>query len=134
MKSAVVYYSLDGSTRVAAQALSERLNADMFELKEVRPRGKSVFAFLCEGFAAATGKKSRLQDTFSGQMDAYELVCIGMPIWASSPVPAVNAFVDAFDPTGKKVLLFTVQADPNTQLPPAKKVEQLCAALRAKRS
>ena len=132
MKTAVVFYSLDGSTRTAAQAIAQRLGGDMFELKEVKQRGKSVFSFIGEGFAAASGIKSRLQESFADEMGTYELVCIGTPIWASSPVPAVNTFVDAFNPAGKKVLVFTVQADPNTQLPPSKKVERLCAGLHKK--
>jgi len=134
MKTAVVYYSLEGSTRVAAQAIAERLDADVFELKEVKQRKKGFALFLLGGFAAAAGRGSRVEDTFAERMNAYEMICIGTPIWASSPAPAVNTFAAVLNPNGKQILLFTMQADPDTQSPPGKKVEQLCEKLRKKGS
>ncbi len=132
MKTAVVYYSLDGSTRMAAQVLAERFEADVFELKETKQRKKGFALFVLGGFAASTGRKSRVQDTFVDRMGGYDFICIGTPIWASSPVPAVNTFADTLDPADKQVMLFTVQADPNTSSPPGKRAEQLCAVLREK--
>jgi flavodoxin len=132
MKTAVVYYSLDGSTRVAAQALAERLGADIYELREVKQRSSNApKTFVSGGFAAALGLKSRLQDTFAGSMGAYERVCVGTPIWAGHPTPAANAFIKAFDPAGKQVMLFTAQADPDPQSS-KKGTEKLCARIRKK--
>ena len=131
MKTAVVYYSLEGSTRVAAQALADRLGADIYELKEKKPRGKTPMVYMSGGFAAVFGLKSRLQDNFADRMGAYERICIGTPIWASRPVPAVNSFVKAFDPKGKQILMFSVQADPNPQSS-EKGMEKLCAVIRKK--
>jgi|GEM_PF-258465 Flavodoxins len=132
MKTAVVYYSLDGSTRVAAQAVAARSGADIFELKEAKPRGKTSVAFMGEAFAAVFGLRSRVQDTFADRMGAYERICIGTPIWGSRPVPAVNTFVHALNPAGKLVLLFTVQADPEPYASAAKGTDKLCAAIRKK--
>ena len=70
---------------------------------------------LSGGFAAVFGLRSRLKDTFADRMGEYGRICIGTPIWASRPVPAVNAFVHALEAKDKQVLLFTVQADPDTQ-------------------
>ena len=105
----------------------------MFELKEVKQRGKSVFSFIGEGFAAASGIKSRLQESFAGEMGTYELVCIGTPNLGKQPGTgrSIHLWMH-LTRRGKKVLVFTVQADPNTQLPPSKKVERLCAGLHKK--
>lgn len=130
MNTAVVYYSNDGSTRAAAVALAERLDADIYELKEVRPRSKTLASFMTQGLTAILGLKSRVQDTFKDRMDAYGRICIGTPIWASRPVPAANTFVHALNATDKQVLLFTVQADPNPQ--DAKGTERICGAIRKK--
>lgn len=129
MKTAVVFYTYDGSTGVAAQALAVKLGADIFELKEKRQRSKSPMTFVSGGFAAGLGLKSRLQDSFASRMGEYERILIGTPIWASHPVPAVNAFVKQFDPTGKQVMVFLVQADPN---PAEKGLEKLNAVIRKK--
>jgi flavodoxin len=132
MNTAVVYYSQDGSTRVAAQALAQRLGADVYELKEIKQRGRSKWAFMAAGFAAAVRLKSRVQDTFADRMGGYERVLIGTPLWAGSPVPAVNRFVYALDPAGKQIMIFTVQADTNPQESSFKGTDKLCDAIRAK--
>ena len=77
---------------------------------------------MAAGFGASAGLKSRLNDDFSEQMDAYERICIGSPVWASRTVPAVNAFAHSLDAAGKRIMLFTVQADPK---PTEKSVEKL---------
>jgi flavodoxin len=132
MKTAVAFYSLDGSTRVAAQAIAERLGADVFELEEKKKRVKTPMMFIGGGFAAIFGVRSRLQDTFADRMGEYERILIGTPIWASRPVPAVNGFVHALDPAGKLVMLFTVQADPNPKESAEKGTEKLCEKIRQK--
>ena len=132
MKTAVVYYSKDGSTRVAAKVLAEKLGADIFELKEIKPRGSSPAAFMGAGVAAFFGSRSRLKDTCAPQMDTYERICIGTPIWAGKSVPAVNTFVRAVNPVGKDVIIFSVQADNTPDAPPAKGIEKLMHLLEKK--
>lgn len=129
MKTAVVFYTKDGSTRVTAQVLAEKLGADIFELAEAKKRGGSVFAFMAAGFGAVLGRQSRLKDDYAAQMGAYERICIGTPVWASRTAPAVNAFVRSLDAQGKRIIIFTVQADPN---PSRKGADALAAALKKK--
>ena len=43
MKTLVVYTSQTGFTKRYAQWLTERMNADIFELKDVQKRGNSFF-------------------------------------------------------------------------------------------
>ena len=132
MKTAVVYYSKDGSTRVAAKVLAEKLGVDIFELEEVKPRSSAPSAFMGAAFAALIGKKSRLKDTYAQQMGVYERICIGTPIWASRNVPAVNTFVHAVDTVGKDVIIFSVQADNTPDALPAKGINKLVRVLEKK--
>ncbi len=132
MKTAVVFYSLNGSTRVAAHAIAERADADVFELKERKQRGKSPWAFMSEGFSAVFRLKSRVQDTFAGRLSEYERILIGTPLWASSPAPAVNRFVHEMNPAGKQIMLFSVQADPNPQKKSFRGTDKLCETIRRK--
>ena len=129
MKTAVVFFTRDGSTRVAAQVLAEKLSADIFELEEVKKRGGSPFSFMAAGFGAFTGARSRLKNDFAAQMGAYERICIGTPIWAGQAVPAVNTFVHRLGAKDKKVIVFAVQGDPDTNKNSAQK---LFAALEKK--
>ncbi len=118
MKTAVVFYTRDGSTRMAAELLAKKLGADMFELKEMKQRGKSPAAFIAAGFGASVGLRSRLADDFAQQMQAYDTICVGSPVWAGKTVPAVNAFLHGMDAAGKTIMLYTVQADPQPQAKP----------------
>jgi len=114
MKTAVVYYSLDGSTREAAIIIAQKFNADVFELQEVRPRSGKPLSFMAAGFSALVGKKSRLKANPADKMSGYEMIYVGSPIWASRTAPAVNTFLCALKAADKDIALFTVQADPNT--------------------
>jgi flavodoxin len=123
MKTAVVYYTRDGSTRVAAELLAKSAGADLFELEEVKKRGKSALSFMAAGFGAATGRRSRLKNDFAAEMKAYDTIFIGSPVWAAKTAPAFNAFVGALNAAGKSIVLFTVQADPNTEAKPPECLE-----------
>ena len=118
MKMAVVYYTRDGSTRVAAELLAKQLGADVFELEETHKRGKSALSFMAAGFGAASGRRSRLKNDFAAEMREYGSLYIGSPVWAGKTTPAFNAFVASLDAAGKKITLFTVQADPNPESKP----------------
>lgn len=130
MKTVVVYYSLDGSTRLTAHLIGKRYDADVFELEEVKKRSTKPASFMAAGFAAVTGKKSRLKDDYASRMGAYDTVYIGSPIWASRLAPAVNTFLAAFDPAGKDITVFTLQADRKTV--PPKSMDKLTAKLKAR--
>jgi flavodoxin len=119
MKTAVVYYTRDGSTRVAAELLGKQLGADVFELEETKKRGKSALSFMAAGFGAVSGKRSRLKNDFAAEMREYDRLYIGSPVWAGKTAPAFNAFVASLDAAGKTITLFTVQADPNLESKPA---------------
>lgn len=113
MKNAVVFFSYDGSTRVAARVVADLFGADIFELEEVKKRGRSALSFVAAGFAASIGKKSKLKSNYREELKEYQRIYIGTPIWAGKPAPAVNTILKDMDTAGKEIIIFTVQADPN---------------------
>lgn len=127
MKTAVVYYSLDGSTREAAKLIAQRFKASSFELEEVKKRKGKFLLFMAGGFGAMAGVKSRLKSNPAGLMDDYATIYIGSPIWASRTVPAVNTFLSKLRAQDKQLILFTVQADPNPA--PSKGLQKLVGRL-----
>lgn len=106
--TAIVFYSRDGSTRTAAGVLSDRLGAATVELADA---GRNP-GFLLSGFRAKTGRRVRLAGDPWSEAKAYDRLVLAAPIWAGSGNPAMNAFLDGADLTGKTVYLLTVQADP----------------------
>lgn len=122
METAVVFYSAHGSSALAAKALAAKLGAKLVELKEKKPRdlGKVNFSFMVAGMQATFRIKTRLQgQPWQDTAGCSELHII-TPIWAAKIVPAMNTFVSKFDFKGKKVYLYTLQADSQDTAKPAR--------------
>ena len=81
--TAVVFFSRGGNTKLGAEILSERLNAKLIELKELRP-GNALMALF--------RMKSRLDSDPWKEITGVRRVYLMSPVWAGSTVPAMNAF------------------------------------------
>lgn len=114
MKVAVVYYSLEGNTKFAAEKIAERLNADIIELKCVKayPTGK-VSKFLWGGKSVTFGEKPALLP-YDFNADDYDAVIIGSPVWASKYSPPLKTFFSENDISSKKVGFFVCCAGGKT--------------------
>ena len=105
MKSLVVYYSLTGKTRLVAQAITEALGATLVEITETKPRKLGPLLYPIGGFGAMTNKGSKI-NPIDIDLNRYERIFIGSPIWASRPVPAVNSFIYQTSFEGRNVIAF----------------------------
>ena len=106
MKTAIIYYSFEGNCALVAKAIKDALGADIFEIKTVDKKKRSGFAkYLWGGFQAITKKKPELEP-LSVDINAYDLIILGTPVWAASPTPAIVSFLDKTKITGKKLALF----------------------------
>lgn len=107
MKSVIVYYSYTGNTKKVAEVLKKHLSqkgaVDMIELK---PKDESQ-NFFGQCKRAFWHKRAALPDT-GFNLSGYDLICVGTPVWAFGPAPAVNTYLDKCQGTkGKAVVLFT---------------------------
>ena len=105
MKSLVVYYSLTGKTKLVAEAIAEALGATLVEITETKPRKLGPLIYLVGGFSAMTNRRSKITP-LNVDLNQYERIFVGSPIWASRPVPAVNSFVYQTDFQGRDVVPF----------------------------
>nr|WP_319488777.1 flavodoxin [uncultured Caproiciproducens sp.] len=106
MKNLVVYYSWNGNTEVAAKELAAFIGGDLKRIEETKPR-KSFPMAAC---SAVFGRKSKIRP-MDFSMNGYDSVFLGGPVWASKSTPAINAFLEKADFSGKNVYLFITQAD-----------------------
>ena len=106
MKKLVVFYSLEGNTRMIAETLAEAAGADRLELKlkEVMSPRKLI-KYAQAGVQAWTGKKPELEPFEKNPAD-YDLIFIGTPVWAFSYTPPLKTFFRDCPLTGKKIALF----------------------------
>ena len=104
MKKLVVFYSLSGNTEIVAKTIAKELKADLYRVEEIRKRNR-VLAYLTGSFAAMRDKCSEIKPVALNVRD-YDLIFLGSPIWASRPVPAINAFINDTNFKNKKVIAF----------------------------
>lgn len=104
MKKLVVFYSLSGNTEVVAKTIAKELKADLCRVEEIRKRNRFL-AYLTGSFAAMRDKCSEIKPVALNVHD-YDLIFLGSPIWASRPVPAINAFINDTNFKNKKVIAF----------------------------
>lgn len=108
MKAIVVYYSLGGKTKAAAEGFAKELGCETREIEETKKR-TVLGAYVLGAFAAMRGKTSEIKPLNINYKD-YDTIVLATPVWASSPVPAVNAFLEGADFKGKQAVLLICPA------------------------
>ena len=102
MSTAILYYSLSGTTKALAEKRAAETGADVFEVCEAKKR--NGFTAFIPGCCLAMGLKSSAIVPPSAALSAYDEIVIMGPIWAGRPAPAVNAAIGIL-PAGKTVSL-----------------------------
>jgi len=104
MKTLILYYSWKGKTELVATSISKILDAELRKIEEVKER-KGFLGFISGGYNAAKGKCSRIKP-LNFNLNSYNLIFLGTPVWATKPTPAINALISKLDLKNKKVVLF----------------------------
>ena len=116
MKTAIFYYSYDRSCAHTAEAVKAALNADfrsaadVFEIKTVDTKKRKGFFKMVWGVGQVMRNKKPALQPISADINAYELIVLGTPVWASSPTPAMVSFLSTTEIRGKKIALFCCHA------------------------
>ena len=101
MKTIIVFYSLDGNTRKAAEALAAHIGADLCEIQPVKPlvsKGKPSFGTLITGGGQVTfGICPKLRE-FAADLAAYDRIILGTPVWAGKCAAPTYSFLKKFCP------------------------------------
>lgn len=109
MKSLVVYYSWGGNTEVTAKVLAKERGADLLKLEEYKERKKGI-GFLTGCIQAIAGSKVKIKP-INCNVDEYDTIFIGTPVWAGLNTPAINTFIDTYNLKYKRVYLFITMGD-----------------------
>jgi flavodoxin len=87
MKILIAYYSRTGTTKKAVLALSEKLQAEIEEIRDTADR-KGIKGYLISGRDATKRRLTVLGESFFDPAN-FDLVIIGTPIWSwNLSVPA----------------------------------------------
>lgn len=106
MKIALVYYSLDGNTAFAAEKIGLRLEADIIRLKPVKEYPTEKIAkYFWAGKSASFQESPKLMP-YAFDINMYDVIILGTPIWAGTFAPPLRTFIRAQVWEGSKVALF----------------------------
>lgn len=109
-KKLVAYFSASGVTKSAAEHLAKAAGADLFEIKPAAPYTRADLDW--------TNKKSRSSVEMNNpdsrpeiverlsNMEDYDTVFIGFPIWWYVAPTIINTFVESYDFSGKTIVPF----------------------------
>ena len=106
MKTAVIYYSYEGNSAMIAQIIKGAVNADVFEIKTADTKKRGGFALYAWGGYQVVMKKKPALEPLTVDINAYDLIIVGTPVWAGAPAPALFSFLDKNRISGKKIAIF----------------------------
>lgn len=109
MKTLVVYYSRSGHTKKAAERLAAAVGADLEEIQDL-DNHQGPLGFLKGGYQASTGKSAEIGKV-KADLDAYDLVVVGTPVWAGKMSSPVRAFLTQYGSRIKRVAYLLTRAD-----------------------
>ena len=109
-KTLVVYFSATGTTKAAAEKLAEVVGGDLHEIQPEQPYTdadldwqdqQSRSSFEMKDKSSRPAIKNKVEN-----MDQYDTVYIGFPIWWYIAPTIVNTFVEQYNFEGKTVVPF----------------------------
>lgn len=106
MKNLVVYYSLEGNTKLIAETIRKEINADMLELRpEKQYPNKGFKKYFWGGKSVVFKEQPKLLNKWI-DISIYDRVFIGTPVWAGTYAAPFNTFFNQHKLKNKEVGLF----------------------------
>ena len=106
----VVYFSCSGETKKAAEELKSVLNCDIFEIvpetvytdRDLDWNDKNSRSTIEMGDESC---RPRIRNRIDN-IDKYDTIYLGFPIWWYTAPRIINTFLDSYDFSNKKVILY----------------------------
>ncbi|QEZ67642.1 hypothetical protein D4A35_01370 [Paraclostridium bifermentans] len=106
MKNLVVYYSLEGNTKLIAEFIAKEIDADIIELKPKKEFPSSGFRkYVWGGKSVIFKQKPKLMNK-EINISKYDNIFLGTPVWAGTYAAPFNTFLDISNINNKNIALF----------------------------
>ena len=111
----VAFFSASGTTKKVAEMIAEEVKADLFEIEPKVPYTKADLDWMDKKSRSSvemSDKKYRPEimkkEIMKKEMDmsSYDEILLGFPIWWYVAPTIINTFLEAYDFSGKKIVLF----------------------------
>ena len=109
-KSLVAYFSATGTTEGAAELLAKAADAELFAIRPAVPYTKADLNWMDDRSRSSLEMRDpSSRPAIAGRMenmDAYDRVYLGFPIWWYVAPTIMNSFLESYDFSGKTIVLF----------------------------
>ena len=109
-KKLVTYFSASGVTASAAKTLAEAANADLYEIRPAVPYTRADLNWMDKQSRSSVEMQNKTLRPAIADTDAavaeYDVIFVGFPIWWYVAPTIINTFLEAYDFSGKTVVLF----------------------------
>ena len=110
MNKLVAYFSPTGTTAAAAKTLAEAAEAPLYEIRPAEPYTSADLNYMDKQSRSSiemsdTSSRPALADTDAPIAEA-DVVFVGFPIWWYVAPTIINSFLEAYDFSGKTIVLF----------------------------
>uniref|UniRef100_UPI003562675C flavodoxin n=1 Tax=Ilyobacter sp. TaxID=3100343 RepID=UPI003562675C len=110
-KTLIVYYSLQGNTKRVAEMISEKIKADILELK---PKANYNFtSAVTLGLAHIKTKYVIKLEPLYIDLSKYSEIYIGTPVWWYTFAPPIRSFIENNNLKNKNIRLFSTNRGAN---------------------
>ena len=109
-KTLVAYFSANGTTAKVAKNLAEAAGADLYEIKPATPYTQADLNWLDKKSRSSMEMSDKSSRPALADQDAdirsYDKILLGFPIWWYVAPTIINSFLESYDFSGKKIVLF----------------------------
>ena len=106
----VAYFSASGTTARVAKDLAAVANADLFEIVPAQPYTAADLDWRnAKSRSSVEMKDSASRPKIASVLDGaakYDIIFLGFPIWWYVAPTIINTFLESYDFSGKKIVLF----------------------------
>lgn len=109
-KILVAYFSASGVTARVAKRLADAVGADLYEIKPEKVYTKEDLDWMNPSSRSSKEMKGNLPypelADEEANVQSYEVIMTAFPIWWYQAPTIINRFLESYDFSGKKIILF----------------------------
>ena len=109
-KKLVAYFSASGVTAKVADMLADAVGADIYEIRPEVPYTKADLNWMDKKSRSTIEMNDKTSRPALADKDAnveqYDTIFLGFPIWWYKAPTIINTFLESYDFTGKRIILF----------------------------
>lgn len=110
MNALVAYFSATGTTAKEAKALANAVGGELYEIKPAVPYTSADLNWMDKNSRSSVEMKDAHSRPALADTDApvagHDVIFLGFPVWWYVAPTILNTFLEAYDFTGKTIVLF----------------------------